>query len=135
MVEDVPLDYKHLVLLGVTRKLLVGTWIFVKPPYNLAAIIIKSMNSLIKHIDVYVPSESPKKSRSVSESRRWKPFLTKEKYDHFLYIFVSFKILISSSLIILYDYAGRLLSYSAQETQIIYDPDYMSHSFHNSYRF
>lgn len=124
MVEDVPLDYMHLVLLGVTKKLLVGTWIFGKPPHNLPARIINIMNVLIKQIAVYVPSEFPRKSRSLSESKRWKatelrlfllytgvvilkPFLPREKYHHFICLFVCITILVSSSLTNLYDYAER----------------------------
>ncbi|KAL4154104.1 hypothetical protein QTP88_001937 [Uroleucon formosanum] len=45
LVSNVPLDYLHLILLGVMKKLLVGTWIFGKPPHKLPSRIIDEMST------------------------------------------------------------------------------------------
>ncbi len=148
MVNDIPLDYMHLVLLGVMKKLVVTTWIFGKPPHRLPGRSITSMDLLIKKISIYIPSDFPRKPRTVLESKRWKanefrlfllytgiiimkPFLPDEKYTHFLSLFVSMTILVSPSLCGLYDYAEKLLIYFVKETKRIYGPHFMSHNFHN----
>lgn len=40
LISTVPLDYMHLVLLGVVKKLLVGTWINGKPPNKLPSVSV-----------------------------------------------------------------------------------------------
>jgi len=49
LVTEVPLDYMHLICLGVVKKLLVSTWCFGPPPHKLPARIVKDISdSLIK---------------------------------------------------------------------------------------
>lgn len=60
MVEDVPFDYVQSVLLGVTKELLVGTWILGKP-HNSPSRIFNIMNSSIKSIVFDVLYDFPRK--------------------------------------------------------------------------
>jgi len=48
LVGDVPLDYMHLICLGVVNKLLVNTWCYGRPPHKLhSRIVDKISDSLV----------------------------------------------------------------------------------------
>jgi len=57
LISTVPLDYKHLVLLGVVKKLLVGTWINGKPPNKLPSVLVNQISEQLLSFRQYIPKE------------------------------------------------------------------------------
>lgn len=60
LITEVPLDYMHLVCLGVVKKLLVSTWCFGPPPHKLPAILKDISDSLLNMVE-YIPYEFVRK--------------------------------------------------------------------------
>ena len=66
MVECFPFDYLHLVLLGVTRKLL-RTWISGPLPVRLPARNINLISDFLIHVSPFIPVGFARKTRSLAE--------------------------------------------------------------------
>ncbi|KAF2884318.1 hypothetical protein ILUMI_21837, partial [Ignelater luminosus] len=71
MVTQMPLDYQHLVLHGVTKKLLLY-WTKGPLPSRLNSRQIKVLNENLISMQMYIPSEFCRKPRSIYELDRWK---------------------------------------------------------------
>jgi len=71
MVSQFPLDYMHLVCLGVTRRLL---WLWIKGPLfcRQGAGFVKQVSLAIMESSKYMPREVLRKGRHLSELDRWK---------------------------------------------------------------
>ncbi|CAH0563111.1 unnamed protein product [Brassicogethes aeneus] len=72
IITDVPLDYMHLVLLGVVKKLLCGIWCTGPPPHKFSSLQIKNVSDLLENLKSFIPSEFARKPRSLKEVKRWK---------------------------------------------------------------
>lgn len=115
-----PLDYMHLVCLGVVRTLMY-LWLKSKPTakiFKLPAYMISSLSEKLIDLKNHMPSEFNRKPRSVEEIKRWKateyrqfllyvgPVILKNiliadykpLYDHFLSLSIAIYILLSPKL-------------------------------------
>lgn len=81
LIEDVPLDYMHLVLLGVVKKIISGVWISGRPPCKLSSRQISSISENLVSLKHYLPSEFARKPRTLNEVKRWKA----TEFRQFLY--------------------------------------------------
>lgn len=72
LVTQVPLDYMHLICVGVVKKLLVSTWCFGRPPHKLPSRIMKVISNSLTNLVPYIPSEFSRKPRSLKDSKRFK---------------------------------------------------------------
>lgn len=149
LILDVPLDYMHLILLGVVKKLLVNTWCFGRPPHKIQIRIFNEISQLLIKLIPYIPIEFSRKPRTLKESKRYKAtefrlfilytgvvvlrdYLPKNKYEHFLTLHVAVTILLSNFLIKDYiNYAEDLLKHFVTCSKIIYGLQFLSHNIHN----
>jgi hypothetical protein len=73
MVNQFPLDYMHLVCLGVVKRML---HIFVHGRGNkvikFSSIVINNISEALCNISAWVPSDFARKTRSLEELERWK---------------------------------------------------------------
>ncbi|XP_066588102.1 uncharacterized protein [Prorops nasuta] len=149
LIDDVPLDYMHMICLGVVKKCLVSTWCFGAPPHKLPTAQVNSISQKLEELSNYVPSEFPRRPRSLKESKRWKAtefrlfllytcpivlkgVLSKEKYIHFITLHVAITLLISKKYYNIYiDYANDLLINFVSNTKILYGAHFLIHNIHN----
>lgn len=149
LITEVPLDYMHLICLGVVKKLLVSTWVFGHPPHKFPARQVSEISTSMLQLIKYIPVELARKPRSLKESKRFKatelrqfllyigPLVLKGvlpdiKYIHFLSLHVAISILLSDRHINLHvDYAENLLRHFVLYTKQIYGIHFLSHNFHN----
>jgi hypothetical protein len=114
LVTGFPLDYLHLVCLGVTRRLLTA-WKDRSSPQRLRLQNLKDVSANLLASQSFWPSEFNRKPRSLDEVDRWKAtefrqfllylgpvylkgVLSDVLYDHFLLFFCAITILISEKL-------------------------------------
>lgn len=73
MVTQFPLDYMHLICLGVMRRLI---WLWTKSPLEknlrLSAMSVQRLSDSLLQLKSHVPSQFARKCRPVSEIDRWK---------------------------------------------------------------
>ncbi|CAI6376861.1 unnamed protein product [Macrosiphum euphorbiae] len=149
LVTQVPLDYMHLICLGVVKKLLVSTWCFGPPPHKLPSRIIKVISESLTNLVPYIPVEFARKPRPLKYSKRFKATefrqfilytgvivlkkkLENNKYKHFLSLHFAITVLLSDiHLQTMMNYAEELLKHFVICTKLIYGPQFMSHNFHN----
>lgn len=147
MVKSFPLDYMHLVCLGVMKKLL-SLWLNGKPGIKLSARQISQISDLIIGYTPNVPVEFNRKPRVLIEYKRWKAtefrqfllytgplvlksILPRDKYIHFLSLHVAIRILSSEIHLDKTDYAEILLEYFVERFIALYGAEYASHNIHN----
>lgn len=146
MVNSFPLEYMHLVCLGVMKKLLLNIWLSV--PHKLPKIYIQEISNYLTEIKSCIPSDFVRKTRSLDEVKRWKAtefrffllycgpvilknFLSSDKYLHFMSLHIAIRILLSADLFVTYlDYAQSLLQYFVKQFIFLYGPEYISHNVH-----
>lgn len=150
LISTVALDYMHLVLLGVVKKLLVGTWINGKPPNKLPSVLVNQISEQLLSFRQYIPREFSRKPRSLKEAKRFKateyrlfllylgPLVLKgvldtDKYDHFITLHLAISILISNKVFECQyvDYAEKLLNHFVKSCGLIYSKEFMVHNIHN----
>lgn len=150
LVSNVPLDYMHLICLGVTRKLLL-LWLKGPLSVRLSSNKINKISINLQQIATSTPKEIARRPRPLSEINHWKAvefrtfllytgpvvlkdILDKNIYTNFLTLHVAIRILTSSeySKQTLYvNYAEELLLHFVQSFQIIYGKSKVSHNVHN----
>lgn len=148
-IADIPIDYMHLICLGVVKRLVVQTWAFGSIPHKLCARDFNQISQNLTNLKQYIPSNFARVPRALSESKKWKAtefrqfllysgpvvlknVLSPTKYYHFLTLHVATVILISKKHCRTYlDYAEQLLEHFVKSTKIIYGTHYLSHNFHN----
>lgn len=113
LVSQFPIDYMHLVCLGVMRKLL-NTWIKLKSPQRLQLRLIEELNCRMVASSKYVCAEFARKPRSLKEIDNFKAtefrtillyvgpiilkgILSKQLYSHFLLFHCAIRILSSNN--------------------------------------
>lgn len=147
MVSQFPLDYMHLVCLGVMRRLIL-CWL--KGPLNtrLCARKVMQLSEKLTAIAAYVPKEFCRKPRSVTEILRWKAtefrqfvlytgpvvllhILPEMLYSHFLLLSVAVSLLANPQLCSLYSvYANDLLRTFVNNAAVLYGTEMMVYNVH-----
>lgn len=151
LVQDIALDYMHLMCLGVTKKFIVNTWCFGRPPHRLRSSDIIILSNKLISFQTHMPSDFARRPRSLMESKRWKAtefrqfllysgpvvlksVLQKQKYEHFLTLHIAARILSSEKFCASdthINYAEKLLKHFVETTKILYENYFLSHNIHN----
>ncbi|XP_070179237.1 uncharacterized protein [Littorina saxatilis] len=149
MVTQFPLDYMHLICLGVMRRLI---WLWTKSPLEknirLSAMSVQRLSDSLLQLKSHVPSEFARKCRPVSEIDRWKatefrqfllycgPVVLKgilpvALYSNFLLLSVGIFCLVSPSLC--YTHCGiarALLHTFVSQAGVLYGQDVLVYNVH-----
>jgi len=154
IIDNVPLDYMHILLLGGTKRLLCSRrygWIFGKPPYKLCAKDVTDITNLLFKLRKYIPCEFSRKTRSIVECKRYKAtefrlfllytgpvvlrqVLPPKIYNNFITLSLASTILISnyySKCEHFISYAHELMKHFIINSIQIYGPDFISHNIHS----
>lgn len=145
-----PLDYMHLVCLGVIKKILL---LWIKGPFSvrLSSRSINTISHLLISIRNSTPNEFVRKPRSLRDVKLWKAvefrnfllytgpvilknILKKDIYNNFITLHVAVTILASPRLCQddrFINYAEALLSNFVTSFEILYGKQYVSHNVHN----
>lgn len=151
LVSQVPLDYQHLVCLGIVKKLLI-LWQTGALNVRLSSKKTKIIsNSLVNCVRPTVPGEFQRKPRSLIYFRHWKAtefrqFLlysgpvvlkqvtSREVYINFLSLHISIYILCSKkycSQLKYLEYAKKLIIHFVSSFSTIYGTHHINHNMHN----
>lgn len=150
LVNDIPLDYMHLVCLGVTKKLLTF-WVSGPQGVRLFKEDLEGINAILETCRKSCVKEFARLPRPLKELDRWKAtefrdfllyhglvalknFLKEPMWSHFLSLHVAIRILVSPKLTKLHDfiqYAKTLLEYFINKFAEIYGQEYVNHNVHN----
>lgn len=149
LVQNIPLDYQHLVCLGVVRKL-INLWIKGKVNnFRLPARSVHLLSQKLIAIKYNFSKEFNRKPRSLSHLKNWKatefrtfllyagPIVLKNIlpspfYEHFLALHVAVTILCSKRLQRIYlDYACELLKYFVSCFGNLYGQENITYNIHN----
>lgn len=146
LVKSFPLDYMHLVCLGVMKKLLI-IWKSGPLKTRLPFRDIKDLSKSLLALNTDISSDFVRKSRSLTEVGRWKavelrffllysgPVVLKAKlnnecYSHFMSLSIAMIILLSPNYKSLVNYARHLLDYFVKQFQNLYGEYLVSHNVH-----
>lgn len=148
MISQIPLDYMHLVCLGVVKRLL---QLWVRGNRNIR-LSLEAVNLVSRHLIAlkpFIPTEFARKPRSLNDIDKWKAtefrqfllytgivvmklLLPTNCYNHFLSLSVAIRILTDEQLCVTFNaYANSLLLYFVSNFGNIYGNEYMSHNVHN----
>lgn len=150
LITCVPLDYMHLILLGVVKRLI---WLWIKGPLKVrrSPYDIKRISKRLEDLKSTKPREFKRRPRPISEFGMWKavefrqfllytgPIVLKgilpdEMYSNFLALHVATTILLSPQFIAIprnIDYAESLLKNFVQNFANIYGEEYVSPNVHS----
>lgn len=154
MINNIPIDYMHCILLGVVKRLLCHKkfgWVFGKPPNKLRASHIYSISNQCLLLNKFIPCEFARKPRSLVESKRFKAsefrllllytgpvvfknVLSTESYNNFLCLSVATLILASNEFCNIksyFEYANKLFEHFISNSIRIYGSDFISYNVHN----
>lgn len=149
LIKNIPLDYMHLVCLGVMKRL-ISFWckgnMSIRMMTNDLDDVNKTLLDMRNHLSYKDFARLP---RPLSDSDRWKatefrqfllylgPIVLKGKlkptqYMHFLSLSCAIRILCNTKLSVMHnDYAKELLVYFVKKYKILYGEQYISHNVHN----
>lgn len=150
MVSDIPLEYMHLICLGVMKKLIVNIWIYGKPSFKLGSSAVGEISSMLLSFQNHTPIEFARKPRSLDDVKRWKAtefrffllysgpvvlekFLPQAQYQNFICLHIAIRILCNETHIADKEYfelAESLLTYFVQDFGNIYGQEFISHNIH-----
>jgi hypothetical protein len=148
MVSGFPLDYMHLVCLGVVRRL-INLWINGPRNCKIGHMQITTVNDRFADLRGHIPREFARKPRSLYEYKQWKAtelrlfliytgpiclkgILSAERYSHFMDFSVAMRLLLSPQLCYQYlDYAEQLLQYFVSCFGMLYGKDQMVYNVHS----
>jgi hypothetical protein len=148
MVSKFPLDYMHLVCLGVMRRLLLA-WMRGSLSCRLPASSVLVISKKLVKLRSYIPSEFARKPRSLSEIDRWKAtefrqfllytglvvltgILPTHLLCHFNLLSVAIRLLVSRSLCAYYcNYAQQLLIAFVQQVEQLYGVEFLVYNVHS----
>lgn len=148
MVKSFPLDYMHLICLGVMKKLIASLWCSGKPSAKLSYREIAHISISLLNLAPNIPLEFSRKPRSLNECKRWKAtefrqflfytgplvlknILSTDKYINFLTLHVATIILASPKHSELLEYAQSLMIYFVDTFISLYGQENVSHNVHN----
>ena len=148
LVEDIVLDYMHLVCIGVMRKLLTY-WIKRDTTRDLIDRLAQTtISSRLLRTREYVPEDFVRLPRSLADLHFWKatelrqfllytgPVVLKgvipeSLYDHFMCLHTAIRLLSSENHCRKFNsYAEQLLRYFVKESGKLYGPQFVSHNVH-----
>lgn len=147
-----PLDYMHLVCLGVVRSL-VYLWSFGPVPKKLPSQVLNKISGELIAFKINIPMEFNRKPRSLNDIKRWKatefrqfllysgPVALKvvfsqeyqSLYNHFLSLSIAISILLNPKFLMNSDYiayAKTLLVHFVETTKDLYGHKYLTHNMH-----
>ncbi|CAH0552046.1 unnamed protein product [Brassicogethes aeneus] len=148
IIKQVPLDYMHVVCIGVTKKLL-RFWVKGNITVRLLEEDVKKINLDINSLRSNIPKEFCRLPRSILEIDHWKatelrllllyigPLILKNRlkqqfYTHFLALHVGIRILCTPSLCIAKNaYAKKLLKYFINNYGDLYGHEHITYNVHN----
>lgn len=147
MISQVPLDYLHVVCLGVIKRLLF-IWIDGPVPYKLSASIINDISTRIKYLVQYVPSDFDRKPRKLNEYKRWKgtefrffavyisvvvlhDLIDKDRMLFMSLLFIALRILLRRSPPADIKYADDLLKYCVEHFGELFGISQITYNVHN----
>lgn len=147
LVKSFSLDYMHLVLIGVTRKLVL-LWLH-KGPLNtrLPSRSVHKLTASLLALKKCISSDFSRKPRGIQDIGRWKAtelrlfllyigsvvlkdIINTDCYTHFMTLHVAMVILLSPNLKHYLDYAEQLLNYFVEQFDNIYGRQHISHNIH-----
>lgn len=147
MIYSFPLDYMHLICLGVVKKLLM-LWVYGNPPRKLSYNQISNISKSLVDLKCNITTEFNRKPRSLNEVKRWKatefrqfllytgPIVLKsvishDRYVNFLSLHVATSILCNANSKKYINYAKSLMKYFVKTFIILYGKDQVSYNVHN----
>ncbi|VEN57146.1 unnamed protein product [Callosobruchus maculatus] len=149
IIDDIPLDYMHLVMLGVVKKIISGIWCNGPPPNKLSSHQIQMISENLLGLVPYVPMEFARKPRGLKEVKMWKAtefrqfllytgplvlkdILPKNIYQLFMTLSVAINLLLTENISNdLISYAESLLLFFIKNVKEIYGSHLLTHNFHN----
>lgn len=149
LIKCIPLDYMHLICLGVMRKLLY-LWVRngrIKEKWQLSLNQIKHISNNLLQIQPSIPSEFQRKTRSLIFLKQWKAteyrqllfytglvvlrdILREDLYDHFLQLHVAVRILVCKDSHEYLNFAQLLLEHFVDSFSLLYKKYLISHNVH-----
>ncbi len=149
LVTGVPLDYMHLICLGVTKKLL-RAWVKGPLPYKIPTRDIAKISGLLCDSSYSCPNEFNRKPRSLKELDMWKAtefrtfllftgpvvlrnVLPRKLYNHFMLLSISTRILVSPNAknVVWNNYAEVLLRKFVELVSKLYAPEFLVYNVHS----
>ena len=147
LVSQFPLDYMHLVCLGVMRRLLL-CWLRGPLLTRLPAAKVRIISDKLVSLCPYIPREFVRKPRSLNDVMRWKAtefrqfllytgpvvlrdILPESLYENFLLLCVGIMILITPRLCQIHcDYAAQLLTVCVENMKLLYGEGMIVYNVH-----
>ena len=150
MVNGFPLDYMHLILLGVVKKMLTALTTNIKKVFKvkLPTHVIADITGRLQGCAGWLPVEFQRKTRALEEISRWKaielrtfllfvgPIVLKNNVDdkyyiHFLKLHVAIKILLTPVVCQTYNsLADALINEYAEDCASLYGLSFLSYNVH-----
>lgn len=148
IIAQVPLDYMHLVCLGVMKRLL-QFWVKGNKVVRLSADGIERVSVMLSEFRNVIPPEFSRLPRSLQYIDRWKAtelrqfllysgpvilknVLPKHMYDHFVALHCGIRILVSADLCKNYNLlAKQCIMYFIEKFGEIYGHEFINHNVHN----
>ena len=148
LVSQFPLDYMHLICIGITKKLV--TALFKGPvPYKIKSIDILRISQRLLRLAPFVSNDFVRSQRPLSELKHWKAteyrlfllytgpialkgILCPEKYNHFMLLSQSIRILLDDSCDTEWlEYARLLISKFVKNIPKIYSREFLVYNVHS----
>lgn len=147
MVDTFPLDYMHLICLGVVKKL-ISNWLSGNLKCRLSSSMIADVSKRIEVVANKLPVEFNRKVRRLEDFSRWKAtecrsfllyighfalkgILNDEYYKHFMELSVAISILISDEHKNKITVAEKLLKNFVQNSKRLYGDEFLIYNIHN----
>lgn len=149
MIRQFPLDYLHLMCLGVGRKT-IRTWVKGRVPLKLRSSDIETINQNVQVVKKYFPSDFQRKPRSFNEIEYFKGteyrtiilytgivlfrnVLCKERFEHFVLLHSAMFILLSKFANNTWwnDLAKKILKKFVETTASVYGSEFLTYNFHS----
>lgn len=147
IVSHIPLDYMHMICIGVAKKL-IRLWI--SGPLKtrcLSSHKIKNVSKSLLNIRNFIPKEFARRPREIQDFAQWKatelrqfllytgPVILKKElnsviFSNFLTLHIAVRILCQKSTVEYIEYADKLLKHFVECFINIYGPEFASHNIH-----
>jgi len=148
MIDNFPLDYMHMICLGVMKRML-NLWIKGNQKSRLCATDIESLSKDLVSLHKFIPVEFVRKPRGINELDRWKAtefrifllyigpivlkkYLNADYFKHFCALHCAIRILCHPEDCLRNNtYANELLIYFVKTFKILYGEDNIVYNVHN----